>query len=153
MSEFTPIEQAMLTQGLSDQQKMLFSSQYDSSKKDPGTMLVLSVLLGSVGVDRFMLGDTGMGLLKLFTFGLCGVLTIIDWFTVKSKTNEYNRAKANEILSAIKLTSYTPPSQTADTQRTAAVEAPSGSFCIECGAALSANAKFCNKCGTGQASS
>jgi TM2 domain-containing membrane protein YozV len=105
MAEFTPIEQGLMTKELTDQQKLLFSSQYDSSKKDPGTMLVLSLLFGSLGVDRFMLGDTGMGVLKLLTFGCCGILTIIDWFGVKGKTHAFNRKKATEIVAAIKMTS------------------------------------------------
>ena len=58
--------------------------------KDPTTMLVISLFLGSFGVDRFMLGDTGIGVLKLLTGGLCGILTIIDWFSVSKKTRELN---------------------------------------------------------------
>ncbi len=58
--------------------------------KDPMTMLVLSLLLGAWGVDRFMLHDTGIGVLKLLTGGLCGILTIIDWFGVQKKTKELN---------------------------------------------------------------
>ena len=58
--------------------------------KDPTTMLIISIFLGSLGVDRFMLGDTGMGVLKLLTGGLCGILTIIDWFSVSNKTKELN---------------------------------------------------------------
>ncbi len=68
-------------------------------------MLVLSILFGGLGVDRFMLGDTGMGILKLLTFGGCGILMVIDWFGIKGKTHEFNRKKANEIIAAIKLTS------------------------------------------------
>ena len=49
-----------------------------------------------------MLGDTGMGVLKLLTAGVCGILTIIDWFTVKGRTHDFNRQKANEIILAIK---------------------------------------------------
>jgi len=93
----------MMMKDLSENQKMLFTSQYDSAKKDPGTMLVLSILFGGFGVDRFMLGDMGMGLIKLLTFGGCGILTIIDWFTTKGRTHEYNRKKANEIFAAIKM--------------------------------------------------
>ena len=37
-----------------------------------------------------MLGDTGMGVLKLLTGGVCGVLTIIDWCTIMKKTKELN---------------------------------------------------------------
>ncbi len=61
--------------------------------KDPTTMLLISLFLGTFGVDRFMLGDVGMGILKLLTFGLCGVLTIIDWFIVQKKTKEKNFEK------------------------------------------------------------
>ena len=39
--------------------------------KDPTTLLLISVLLGTLGVDRFMLGDIGMGILKLLTGGVC----------------------------------------------------------------------------------
>ncbi len=102
-ADFTPAEQMMMMKDLSENQKMLFTSQYDSAKKDPGTMLVLSILFGGFGVDRFMLGDMGMGIIKLLTFGGCGILTIIDWFTTKGRTHEFNRKKANEIFTAIKM--------------------------------------------------
>lgn len=58
--------------------------------KDPTTILLVSIFLGTLGIDRFMLGDTGMGILKLLTAGLCGILTIIDWFTVSKKAKELN---------------------------------------------------------------
>lgn len=58
--------------------------------KDPTTILLVSIFLGSLGIDRFMLGDIGMGVLKLLTCGVCGILTIIDWFTVSKKTKELN---------------------------------------------------------------
>lgn len=45
-----------------------------------------------------MLGDTGVGILKLLTCGLCGILTIIDWFTVSKKAKEVNLAKISMIL-------------------------------------------------------
>ena len=58
--------------------------------KDPTTILLVSIFLGSLGIDRFMLGDIVMGILKLLTCGVCGILTIIDWFTVSKKTKELN---------------------------------------------------------------
>ena len=58
--------------------------------KDPTTLLLVSIFLGSLGVDRFMLKDTGMGVLKLLTGGCCGILTIIDWFSVQNKVKESN---------------------------------------------------------------
>lgn len=58
--------------------------------KDPTMLLVVSILAGSLGIDRFMLGDIGMGILKLLTLGCCGILTIVDWFTVSNRTKEAN---------------------------------------------------------------
>lgn len=65
---------------------MLSAAEY----KDPTVMLLVSVFLGSLGIDRFLLGDTAMGVLKLLTAGLCGILTIIDWFTVSNAVKEKN---------------------------------------------------------------
>ncbi len=58
--------------------------------KDPTTLLLVSIFLGGLGVDRFMNGDTGMGILKLLTGGCCGILTIYDWFTISNKVKEQN---------------------------------------------------------------
>lgn len=46
--------------------------------KSKTTALILSVLVGGLGVDRFYLGYTGMGVLKLLTGGCFGILYIID---------------------------------------------------------------------------
>ena len=66
--------------------------------KDPTTILIISILIGGLGIDRFMLGDTGMGVLKLLTGGLSGILTIIDSFTVTKRTKEKNINKLMMIL-------------------------------------------------------
>ena len=66
--------------------------------KDPTTVLLISIFLGTLGVDRFMIGDIGMGVLKLLTCGLCGILTIIDWFTISKKTKQINLSKISMIM-------------------------------------------------------
>lgn len=40
--------------------------------------LILSIFLGGLGIDRFYLGYTGIGILKLLTGGVFGILYLID---------------------------------------------------------------------------
>ncbi len=58
--------------------------------KDPTTLLLVSIFVGVLGIDRFMLGEIGMGVLKLLTGGVCGVLAIVDWFTIQKKARDLN---------------------------------------------------------------
>ena len=48
------------------------------STKNWGTALLLSILLGIFGVDRFYVGRTGLGALKLLTFGGYFIWWVID---------------------------------------------------------------------------
>ncbi|MDP2207252.1 MAG: TM2 domain-containing protein [Bacteroidota bacterium] len=67
--------------------------------KDPTTSLIISILGGSLGIDRFVIGDTGLGVGKLLTCGGLGIWTIIDWFIIMGATREKNMAKLQQILS------------------------------------------------------
>lgn len=58
--------------------------------KDPTTSLIVSLLGGGLGIDRFLIGDTGMGVGKLLTCGGLGIWTIIDWFLIMGATREKN---------------------------------------------------------------
>ena len=58
--------------------------------KDPSVILLISIFLGCFGIDRFIIGDTGTGILKLLTGGGCGILTIADWFTISKRVKDLN---------------------------------------------------------------
>jgi len=58
--------------------------------RDPMVVLVVSLFLGEFGLDRFLIGDIMMGIVKLVTGGGCGIWYIIDWFLVMDKAKEYN---------------------------------------------------------------
>ncbi len=89
--KYLPAEKIVfLKQKLSEIDDAKFSLVSATEFKDPTVILLVSLFLGTLGIDRFMLGDTGLGILKLLTGGVCGIMTIIDWFTVMKKAKEIN---------------------------------------------------------------
>lgn len=66
--------------------------------KDPMTALILSLFLGGLGVDRFYLGHTGLGVGKLLTCGGGGIWAFIDWFFIMGATREENAKKLQNYL-------------------------------------------------------
>ncbi len=66
--------------------------------KNPTTALILSLFLGGYGIDRFYIGDTGLGIGKLLTCGGLGIWAIIDWFLIMGSTREKNFNKLMQYL-------------------------------------------------------
>ena len=66
--------------------------------KDPQTALIISIFLGSYGIDRFYIGDTGLGIGKLLTCGGLGIWAIVDWFNIQSATRQKNFDKLQQFL-------------------------------------------------------
>lgn len=61
--------------------------------KDPTITLIISLLGGGLGIDRFYIGDTGLGVAKLLTCGGLGIWSIIDWFLIMGAVREKNFQK------------------------------------------------------------
>ena len=66
--------------------------------KDPTTSLIVSLLGGPLGIDRFLIGDTGLGVGKLLTCGGFGIWAIIDLFLIMGATRDKNLQKLQQIL-------------------------------------------------------
>lgn len=58
--------------------------------KDPTMALILSAIVGTLGVDRFYIGDTGLGVGKLLTCGGAYVWWLIDIFMIQDATRRKN---------------------------------------------------------------
>lgn len=93
-----------LTKDFDDQKLMNFANIYRARRRDPQIML-LTTLLGFVaiaGVQRFLINQIGMGLLYLFTGGLCLIGTIIDLINYQDLAMEYNQRMATEAAMMVK---------------------------------------------------
>jgi TM2 domain-containing membrane protein YozV len=101
-----------------------FFKVQSANLKDPTTLLYASIFLGPWGVDRFMLGDIGMGVLKILTGGVCGVLWLIDAINITKKTRQYNLDSIMLLIAG----PGKPAHSLADPKRDVPVK-----FCIECG--------------------
>jgi TM2 domain-containing membrane protein YozV len=66
--------------------------------KDPVITLVISILGGSLGIDRFFIGDTGLGIAKLLTCGGLGVWYIVDLFLIMGRTREVNMQRLQQLF-------------------------------------------------------
>lgn len=66
--------------------------------KDPNTALLISIFVGHLGIDRFFIGDTGLGIGKLLTCGGLGIWTIVDWFLISGDTREKNLETLKQYL-------------------------------------------------------
>lgn len=61
----------------------------------PTVILIIAILLGW---ERFFLDDIGLGVVKVLTCYGCGIWWLIDIFTAKKRTYDYNYRKFNEAL-------------------------------------------------------
>jgi TM2 domain-containing membrane protein YozV len=92
--------------GLSESQTRNFNMVYAGKRKkeqDIQLYAILGAFLIVPGLQRFMLGQVGMGLLYLFTGGLCFIGSIIDLINYKKLTLEYNKKVAFESYQIAKM--------------------------------------------------
>ncbi|MHB8205861.1 TM2 domain-containing protein [Mucilaginibacter sp.] len=86
------------TNGLNENQQKYFFMVYSGRRKSPQDILIFTLIgfFGINGIQRFATGQTGMGILFLFTWGFCWIGTIIDLVNHRSLALEYNKKVAYE---------------------------------------------------------
>ena len=92
-----------LTKDLSEDKLKLFISIYNGKRKKAETILICCILgfVCAGGIQRFVVGQIGMGILYLFTGGLCLIGTIVDLVNHKQLAFEFNQKMALESMSMI----------------------------------------------------
>jgi TM2 domain-containing membrane protein YozV len=93
-----------LIKDLDDSQAQIYASAYRARRKDPQLILLTTLLgfIGLAGVQRFILGQIGMGLLYLFTAGFCLIGTIIDLVNARKLAFGYNVTVAQQLALTVK---------------------------------------------------
>lgn len=94
-----------ITNGMSESQIEQFVLMYQGKRKDTQTLLLVCLLafFGLAGIQRFMLGQSGMGILYLITWGFCGIGQLIDIINIKGMTSKYNQVQAMETASMVSM--------------------------------------------------
>lgn len=82
---------------LPEDKRANFDLQFGGREKSTTVALVLSLFIGGLGIDRFYVGNIGLGVLKLITIGALGIWTIIDWFLIMGAARKKNVEIANEV--------------------------------------------------------
>ena len=102
-------EMAFLQQsvtGLTDKQLKVFQMMYAERRKKESDIQLYCILglLICPGLQRFITGQIGMGLLFLFTAGLCIIGSIVDLVNYKKLAFDYNKDRAFECYQMAKMT-------------------------------------------------
>ena len=81
-----------------------FIALYNARRKKASDILIgcLVGFIGVNGVQRFMVGQVGMGILFLFTGGLCIIGTIVDIINHRRLAFEFNQKAAFESAAIVK---------------------------------------------------
>jgi TM2 domain-containing membrane protein YozV len=110
LSGMTPEELNFIQQAtadLSEGQQKYFYMSYCGKRKSPQDVLIFTLIgfFGVAGIQRFLLGQVGMGLLYFFTGGFCLIGTIVDLVNHKSLALEFNKKMAYESFQMAKMSS------------------------------------------------
>ncbi len=107
MPELNPDEMNFiqsLVKDMSEQEAQQFVNIFRARRKDPQMVLIATLIgfLGLAGLQRFLLGQIGMGLLYFFTGGLCLVGTIVDIINFRRLAFEYNAKEAQQVIAMMR---------------------------------------------------
>lgn len=99
--EFTYVQN--LLQDVSEEDTKVFINVYRVRRRDPQTVLLLGVigLFVLPGIQRFYVGQVGMGILYFITIGLFFIGSLVDIVNYRKLALRYNTRVAREAIAAV----------------------------------------------------
>jgi TM2 domain-containing membrane protein YozV len=95
------IELQTIISSIPDGYRDRFFSAFIEREKNPVVAFGCNCFLGWLGVDRFYVGDTILGLVKLVTIGGLGIWTFVDYFLIAQRAREKNMRMARELKNSL----------------------------------------------------
>jgi len=98
------LDELMLQRDMTDSQRWLFQSELNKVRKNRTTALLLTLLLGGVGMHRFYMGQIGLGLVyALFSWTFIpGIIALIELFYIMNRVDRYNQQMAQDVAVKVK---------------------------------------------------
>lgn len=104
------LESALLMRDLTNDERLMFQSEFTSRRKEKTTGVLLALFLGGFGAHWFYMGRPGIGAIyALFFWTLIpGIIGVVECFLMGGRIRTYNTELANEIIVSIKALRESP---------------------------------------------
>jgi TM2 domain-containing membrane protein YozV len=92
-----------MMQSIPQDKQMLYMMQYNNVKKNSTTAVLLALFLGGLGIHKFYLSQTGMGIVYLlFSWTtIPAVVAFFEAFVISGQVGKYNQQKAMELAAML----------------------------------------------------
>jgi len=88
---------------LDTNQRLMFDQEFEKKKKSMLAAYLLWFFLGFLGIHKFYLKKTGMGVLYIFTCALAGIGWLIDAFITANQVHKLNESIAKDTVLEVKM--------------------------------------------------
>ena len=94
-----------LMQSMSDNERMLFTSEMNSARKNRTTGLLLTLFVGGFGAHRFYLGETVLGILYTLFFWtfVPAIIAFVELFLIMNRVDRYNANLATAVAAKVRM--------------------------------------------------
>ncbi len=90
-----------MASALDDDARSKFIYIIQTETQNPVALFGWNIWLGWLGIDRFIVGDILLGILKLITLGFGGIWVLVDCFLIGNRTRYKNMLKARAMYEAL----------------------------------------------------